>query len=136
MSSGCPRRRSGIWAIIGSMISFGTAFILSLIHVSYSWVLRLGRAGFITDLLSEIGIEIGSIYGFRGILLVGTLKLFPYVYMYVSTALKNFDSSLAEASESLGVYGFRRIWHVTLPVIMPTILSAALIVFMLSLIHI
>lgn len=100
---------------------------------AYSWVLLLGRAGFITDLLSKIGIEIGSIYGFRGILLVFTLKLFPYVYMYVSTALKNFDSSLEEASESLGVYGFRRIWHVTLPVIMPTILSAALIVFMTSL---
>lgn len=100
---------------------------------AYSWVLLLGRSGFITDLLSKLGIEIGSIYGFKGILLVFTLKLFPYVYMYVSTALKNFDSSLEEASESLGVYGFKRIWHITLPVIMPTILSAALIVFMTSL---
>ena len=100
---------------------------------AYSWILLLGRAGFITKLLEKIGIEIGSIYGFQGILLVFTLKLFPYVYMYVSTALKNFDSSLEEASESLGVHGFKRIWHVTLPVIMPTILSAALIVFMTSL---
>ena len=100
---------------------------------AYSWILLLGRAGFITKLLEKIGIEIGSIYGLQGILLVFTLKLFPYVYMYVSTALKNFDSSLEEASESLGVHGFKRIWHVTLPVIMPTILSAALIVFMTSL---
>lgn len=100
---------------------------------AYSWVLLLGRSGFITELLSKMGIEIGSIYGFKGILLVFTLKLFPYVYMYVSTALKNFDSSLEEASESLGVHGFQRIVHVTLPVIMPTILSAALIVFMTSL---
>ena len=100
---------------------------------AYSWILLLGRAGFITKLLEKIGIEIGSIYGFQGILLVFTLKLFPYVYMYVSTALKNFDSSLEEASKSLGVHGFKRIWHVTLPVIMPTILSAALIVFMTSL---
>ena len=100
---------------------------------AYSWILLLGRAGFITKLLEKMGIEIGSIYGFQGILLVFTLKLFPYVYMYVSTALQNFDSSLEEASESLGVHGFKRIWHVTLPVIMPTILSAALIVFMTSL---
>lgn len=100
---------------------------------AYSWILLLGRAGFITKLLEKIGIEIGSIYGFHGILLVFTLKLFPYVYMYVSTALKSFDSSLEEASESLGVFGIRRIWHITLPVIMPTILSAALIVFMTSL---
>lgn len=100
---------------------------------AYSWVLLLGRAGFITELLEKIGIHIGSIYGFKGILLVFTLKLMPYVYMYVSTALKNFDSSLEEASESLGVHGFKRIINVTLPVIMPTILSAAIIVFMTSL---
>ena len=100
---------------------------------AYSWGLLLGRAGFITELLEKIGIHIGSIYGFKGILLVFTLKLMPYVYMYVSTALKNFDSSLEEASESLGVHGFKRIINVTLPVIMPTILSAAIIVFMTSL---
>ena len=97
---------------------------------AYSWVLLLGRSGFITELLRKIGIEIGSIYGFKGILLVFTLKLFPYVFMYVSSALSTFDSALEEASESLGVHGIQRVMRVTLPVIMPTILSSALMVFM------
>lgn len=100
---------------------------------AYSWVLLLGRSGFITEALRKIGIEIGSIYGFKGILLVFTLKLFPYVFMYVSSALSTFDSALEEASESLGVHGIQRIFRVTLPVIMPTILSSALMVFMDSL---
>lgn len=100
---------------------------------AYSWVLLLGRSGFITEALRGIGIEIGSIYGFKGILLVFTLKLFPYVFMYVSSALSTFDSALEEASESLGVHGIQRIFRVTLPVIMPTILSSALMVFMDSL---
>lgn len=100
---------------------------------AYSWVLLLGRSGFITEGLRSIGIEIGSIYGFKGILLVFTLKLFPYVFMYVSSALSTFDSALEEASESLGVHGIQRILRVTLPVIMPTILSSALMVFMDSL---
>lgn len=100
---------------------------------AYSWVLLLGRSGFITEALRSIGIEIGSIYGFKGILLVFTLKLFPYVFMYVSSALSTFDSALEEASESLGVHGIQRIFRVTLPVIMPTILSSALMVFMDSL---
>ena len=100
---------------------------------AYSWILLLGKAGYITQFFQNtFGIDIGSIYGFKGILLVFTLKLFPYVYMYTSTALQNFDSALEEASESLGVHGFARIWHVTMPIIMPTILSAALIVFMTS----
>lgn len=100
---------------------------------AYSWILLLGRSGFLTKIFNFVGIPFDSIYGFQGILLVFSLKLFPYVYLYVSTALENFDSSLEEASESLGVHGFRRIVNVTLPVIMPTILSSALIVFMTSL---
>ena len=100
---------------------------------AYSWILLLGKAGYITSFFrNTFGWDIGSIYGFKGILLVFTLKLFPYVYMYTSTALQNFDSALEEASESLGVHGFSRIWRVTMPIIMPTILSAALIVFMTS----
>ena len=100
---------------------------------AYSWILLLGKAGYITTFIrNTFGVDIGSIYGFNGILLVFTLKLFPYVYMYTSTALQNFDSALEEASESLGVHGFARIRRVTMPIIMPTILSAALIVFMTS----
>ena len=100
---------------------------------AYSWILLLGKAGYITKFfLNTFGIDIGTIYGFKGILLVFTLKLFPYVFMYTSTALENFDSALEEASESLGVHGFARIRRVTFPIILPTILSAGLIVFMTS----
>ena len=97
---------------------------------AYSWIILFGRSGFITKLLEPLGITIGSIYGFKGILIVFTLKLFPYVFMYVSSALSTYDSALDEASESLGVHGIRKILKVTFPVIMPTILSSALIVFM------
>ena len=37
---------------------------------AYSWILLLGRSGVITKALASIGIKIGSIYGFNGILLV------------------------------------------------------------------
>lgn len=100
---------------------------------AYSWIILLGRSGSITKLLSSIGIEIGSIYGFKGILLVFTLKLFPLVYLYVSGALSSIDSSLEEASESLGISGIRRLFKVTFPVILPTILSSSLMVFMTAL---
>ena len=100
---------------------------------AYSWITLLGRNGLITKMLASIGIRIGSIYGFGGILLVFTLKLFPMVYLYVSGALGSIDSSLEEASENLGISGIRRIFKVTLPVILPTILSSALMVFMTAL---
>lgn len=100
---------------------------------AYAWITLLGRNGVITRMLSAIGIELGSIYGLKGIILVFTLKLYPMVYLYVSGALGSIDSSLEEASENLGVAGFQRIWKVTLPVIMPTILSSSLMVFMTAL---
>ena len=44
---------------------------------AYSWILLLGRSGVITVFLRNyLHIEIGSIYGFGGILLVQSLKLF------------------------------------------------------------
>jgi len=99
---------------------------------AYSWILLLGRNGFITNLVEKIGITMPTIYGFYGMVLVFTLKLFPYVYLYVSGALGNIDSSLEEAAESLGMSKLRRMLTVTFPVIMPTISAAALVVFMTS----
>lgn len=100
---------------------------------AYSWIVLLGRNGFITNLLSNMGITPPTIYGFGGILLVFTLKFYPYVFLYVSGALKSMDSSLEEAAENLGVSGLKRIMTITFPLVLPTIASAALMVFMTSL---
>ena len=98
---------------------------------AYSWILLLGRSGLITKLILNLtGIRIGSIYGFNGILLVLSLQLFPLVFLYVSGALKNIDNSLLEASENMGVTGIKRFFKVIIPLCMPTILAATLLVFM------
>lgn len=100
---------------------------------AYSWIMMLGRNGFITNFFAGIGINLPSIYGFRGIILVFTLKLYPFVYLYVKGALEGIDSSLEEAAENLGMSKFRRIMTVTFPVILPTIAAGGIMVFMSSL---
>ena len=98
---------------------------------AYSWIILGGRSGVITKFLSNVfGIETPSIYGFGGILLVLTLKLFPYIYLYTTGALKKVDASLSEAAESLGCNAVRKVATIVLPLIAPTILSGSLIVFM------
>lgn len=98
---------------------------------AYSWVLLCGRSGVVTQFLSRLfHTEWPSIYGFSGILLVLTLKLYPFIYLYVSGALKKIDASLAEAAESLGCSATRKVITVVLPLIMPTLLAGALMVFM------
>lgn len=100
---------------------------------AYSWIMLLGRNGFITKLFERFGITIPTIYGFGGIVLVFTLKLFPYIYLYVSGALSGIDRSLEEAAENLGASKIRGALTVTIPVIMPTLAAGAIIVFMSSL---
>ncbi len=98
---------------------------------AYSWVMLLGRSGVITQFLkSTLGIQIGSIYGFNGILLVQSLKFFPLVFIYMNGAFKNIDNTLLEASANMGCTGVPRLFKIILALSMPTILAAALMVFM------
>lgn len=99
---------------------------------AYSWILLLGRSGVITTFFKGLGIAIPDIYGFAGIVMVMTLQLYPLVFLYARGALKNIDSSLLEASENLGCSGIRCFLKVVVPLIMPTLLAAALLVFMRS----
>lgn len=98
---------------------------------AYSWILLLGRSGIITTFLEGIfGIKMPDIYGFGGIVLAMSLQLFPLVFLYARGALKNIDNSLIEASANLGCSGVKCFFKVVVPLIMPTLLAAALLVFM------
>lgn len=101
---------------------------------AYSWILLMGRSGVITEFIrNTIGIAPPDIYGFTGILLVFTLQLFPLIFLYVSGALKNVDNSLIEASENMGCTGIKRFMKIIVPLITPTLLAGALLVFMRAL---
>ena len=89
---------------------------------AYSWIMLFGRSGLVTNMFSQFGI-----------ILVFTFKLFPYVYLYTSGAMGSIDSSLEEAAENLGSNKLRRLWTITLPVVLPSIAAGAIMVFMTSL---
>lgn len=122
---------------------YGKSFIRILIILSsmsapfigaYSWILLMGRSGVITLFFRDtIGIQVPSIYGFAGIVIVLTLQLYPLIFLYVTGALKNVDNSLLEASDNLGCSGMRRFLRIIIPLIMPTMYAGGLLVFMRSL---
>ena len=98
---------------------------------AYSWILLLGRNGVVTKFFEGLfGIQMPDIYGFKGILLVLSLQLYPLIFLYVSGAFSNVDNSLLEASENLGCTGVKRFFKVIVPLIFPTVLAGALLVFM------
>ena len=96
---------------------------------AYALVLLLGRSGIITGALRSIGIPFDSIYGAKGIIAVYTLTLYPYVALPLISAFQSIDVSVEEAAQNLGGTRSRVLRTITLPLVLPSILSGALLVF-------
>jgi len=96
-----------------------------------SWILLAGRNGYLSRFLRDLfGMELPSIYGFGGIVLVMTLSTYPLIYLFTRGALRKVDASLIEASESLGCSPLKKTLTLTFPLIAPTILAGSLLAFM------
>src|SRR5882724_9195320 len=96
---------------------------------AYALVLLFGRSGLATGMLQSIGIPFESIYGAKGIIVVYTLTLYPYVVLPVTAAFKSIDASVEEAAQNLGSSRLRVLRTVTLPLVLPSILAGGLLVF-------
>lgn len=96
---------------------------------AYAIVLLLGNSGIVTQWLRSVGLDIGSIYGAGGIVLVYTLTLYPYVLLPTVAAFKAVDVSMEEAAQGLGSSPGRTVRTVILPIVLPAILAGALLVF-------
>src|SRR5262249_56298774 len=64
--------------------------------------------------------------------LAHTVVAAPLVIVIVSAALRTTDSAIELAARSLGAGYFRTLWHVTLPAILPSVVSGAAFAFLLS----
>ena len=100
---------------------------------AYSWIVVLGNNGWLTQAMKSIGIQLPTIYGVHGIILVFSLKFFPFVYLMTASALKNINRSLEEAAHNLGCSPMQRFFKVTLPLVMPAVSASAILCFVLSL---
>ncbi len=56
----------------------------------------------------------------------------PYVFMMVKARLVGIDKSLEEAARDLGASPVRTFWDITLPLIMPAVLSGCILAFAMS----
>ncbi len=116
----------------GLLKTLGTLpLILPTFIGAEAWLLLLGRNGLFARVFQQVGIEVPSIYGWKGIVLVFTLQFFPFIFLMVSAAINAIDRSLEEAATNLGAGRLRVFFTVTLPLITPAILSGALVVFYL-----
>jgi len=143
----------GIWtASVSTVIGFAFAFLIERTSVknkkligtlavmpvisppftlSLSVILLLGNNGLISQQL--LGLRNFSIYGLGGLVLVQTISMFPIAFMAISSILKSIDSTMEDAALDLRASRLKTFLSITLPLSLPGILSAWLLVFTNSL---
>jgi spermidine/putrescine transport system permease protein len=126
---------SGLAVVVGTLAAFG------LVRGSFRGKAALQAALFSPMIVPEIILAVALLALFvllripRGYvaLVVGhTLLILPYVVSIVGARLYGFDRSLEEAAMNLGARPIRTMVEVTLPLMAPAIICAALIAFKVS----
>ncbi len=74
-----------------------------------------------------------STLGFTAMLVGHVTFQLPFVTLVVRARLRDLDPALEEAARDLGASRSQTIWHITLPLLLPGVIAAALLAFTLSL---
>jgi spermidine/putrescine transport system permease protein len=120
-----PERKS-LWLFLIT-IPFWTSYI---IRVSL-WFVILGYGGIIDSALASVGIPPLNIasYSILSIIIVLAHAYAPFAVLPIFVSLEKVDRSLLEAGQDLGESRWITFLRVTLPLSMPGVIAAALIVF-------
>ena len=111
-------------------------FFLSPYVGAISWVyLAAPHSGILSKLLADMfGLppDFIPIYGIAGATWVLSLFYTPYVYLFVISPMRQMDPALEDAARVHGAGFWTTLRLITVPLLFPALLSAALIVFVTS----
>ena len=124
-----------VWDILIVIPLFMSPFTLLI-----AWMTLAGpNAGFLNGIGKVLlqfgpgrGGDIVNINSYGGIVWVLFLVSCPLAYLFTVGTLRGMDASLEEASRSAGAGPIRTIATITLPVCLPSVLSAGLLIFVLT----
>lgn len=122
-----PERKS-MWLFLIT-IPFWTSYLIRV----FLWKVILGYNGVINSSLTGLGIIDEPLtfilYNVNSIVLTLAHAYAPFAILPIFVALEKIDRSLLEAGRDLGESRFMTFWRVTLPLAMPGVVAAVLIVF-------
>ena len=90
-----------------------------------SIIIFFGRNGIITNALN-LGWDI---YGFVGCIIAQSIAYIPLAFLIIESSMISLNPNLEESAANLGATGGQILRHVTIPLLMPSFLKAALVVF-------
>lgn len=116
------------------LITFsGVASNFAGVPLAFAFVATLGRTGFITALLKSMGINIYdagfNLYSFVGLSLTYMYFQFPLMVLIMAPALDGLRKEWREAAENLGATYSQYWMRVAMPILLPSILGAMILLF-------
>lgn len=115
-------------------VSILGTFVIPPYLGAVGWILLAGpNAGWLNRLVVELtGMDKGpfNIYSMTGLVLVTACYSFPYVFVFTKSALDLVSSEMEDAANILGSGNLRTTWSITLPLVLPAILAAFILVFL------
>lgn len=102
---------------------------------AFTYITLLGPVGWVNTTYRAMGADgpIVNIYGLWGGALVLGLFTYPYILLIVGSALKGSDPALEEAARAAGLGPVGIFLRVTFPLLRPSLLAGALLVFLYAL---
>lgn len=114
-------------------------FMLPSFIGALAWKMLLSpRAGYINRFFMDtLGFDgpVFNIYSYAGIVAVEIMYLFPFVFIQVCGALERMDPTLEESARISGAGLFTITRKITIPLVLPSILSGALLIMLYSMAH-
>ena len=121
------KRRKALWLFLIT-IPFWTSYLLRV----FLWKVILGYNGVLNSSLLWLGLIDEPLtfllYNLNAVVLTLAHAWAPFAILPIFVALEKIDRSLLEAAEDLGDGPMRRFFRVTLPLAMPGVVAATLIV--------
>ena len=106
--------------------------IIPGVLITVSWILLISpNIGVINELIELMfGIKaVFNVYTFWGMIWVHGIEMIPLAYLLISAAFQSMDPRLEEASTMTGAGTFRTLRRISLPLILPAIGAALLLLF-------
>ncbi|MEW9676843.1 iron ABC transporter permease [Lentibacillus sp. L22] len=100
----------------------------------YAFIIMFGRSGWATYIYQALGGDglLIDPYSMTGIAIVQVFFFFPYALWPLVAAFKISDVSLEEASRNMGAKSWLTFSTITFPLVIPGVLSTALVIFAVS----
>lgn len=128
LSRGAPRWiRPGLTTFSGVAANFGG------VPLAFAFISTLGTVGLATRALDSIGIDIYgqgfTLFGFWGLVVTYLYFQIPLMILVIAPAIEGLRMEWREAAANLGASTFEYWRRVGLPILMPSILGAMVLLF-------